>query len=556
MARGIDDKPLSDVAYDVHNVLYARYADDVMRWIAVTHCGTMHGQLLARGLPTSVAGDAVLEVARQWVAGAEHTRIAAALPDPEILALTERQHQGRQLVERMRPDIGGIYDFGAQYGERRERRMPIERAQYEVGAWVAQWPQYTNGVNPWPPPAVPPADLSRLLVEPNRRYFRNDSGRFQWREISLFSCLARVLRGEGESHVRPLLREARAMGFTITRQFGTLWGDYWRDFLQGPNLPGFWDGLHWLANAHLEEGLYMRFCYLAALDPFGGRWDESRRDIFQGAVRDRAVAYLLDAARELAQYPHIVGELINEPDHTGFRDSWHLFPGIARQMKAVAPGQLLCAGEDNRGRGVVAPFDYADAHLPRDMAVHGWHWIKRCGEHPVVDQDVMPFVAGENVNMGEARRDGRTGDVERQPANCFGAAAVSRARRMGGICFHWDGGLWTTPMRPETVACAQAWHAGLDAFPMLTDGMWRGHWSREQGNYWDQRPYPGSDDLGLVKQHVERGEGPWRVFGCGGHSVTFPYAHGYDPARHLESPATRVGGNDAGRFSVSVYGRL
>jgi hypothetical protein len=164
-----------------------------------------------------------------------------------------------------------------------------------------------------------------------------------------------------------------------------------------------------------------------------------------GVIRS---TFVIDAAQRIGGASHVVGELANEPAQIGMRNSWAALAALGRKVKAVAPTMLLCGGEDNEGRLLVAPFDFADAHLDREHAVQGWQWLKRrLSEHWVIDQPEdqrgkglpadfvrMPFVAGENRNMGEERADGNRGDgPETQPSVCFGVAALSRARRLGGV---------------------------------------------------------------------------------------------------------------------------
>lgn len=438
----------------------------------------------------------------------------------------------------------------------------------DAGPWEHFTPGGTSGARPEPPPVRPPPVLPpdsslRLTVErSNRRYFSAGGYRFDWREISAFSLLSRLLTGEDE-YVRAWLHARRAEGFTVSRVILTLDGDYWtqspydRSFRCAPDMPHYWAALDHLVSLHAEAGLYLRACFLGALEPFGGVWYPDRRDVYAGPVRDRAEQFVVEAAQRIGGNPNVIGELANEPTQIGMRRAWEngALVELGKRVKRVAPLMLLCGGEDNDAAGVVAPFDFADAHVDRSRGVHGWEWIKRVGEHPTVDQDTMPFVSGEPINMGEPRADGRTGDIEPQPANCFGAAAVGRARRMGGQCFHWDGGLWTTEPTELTMACLTAWHAGLDAFPMLTENMWRGHWSAAQGSYWVRDIYPAADDVDIVDAHVTRGRGPWRVFGCGPYSVAFPQPIEWTWTKNLTAPATRMAFNGAGHYPVAVYRR-
>lgn len=430
--------------------------------------------------------------------------------------------------------------------------------------------RFYTGPGPWEtfqtsgpvhPPSPPAGPLTRLRVEGNRRYVANAAGRFDWREISAFSLLSRLLTGETR-YVADWLHRRKAEGFTVTRVILTLDGSYWihsphgRSFRCAPDMPGYWAALDTLAVLHADAGLYLRACFLGALEPFGGVWWPDRRDVYEGEVRRKAEAFVVDAAQRLHAYEHVIGELANEPTQIGMRHAWDngALVSLGKKVKAVAPSMLLCGGEDNDGKGVTEPFDFADAHMDRSRGVEGWQWVKRSGEHPAADQPVMPFVAGEPINFGEARADGRTGDVEAQPSVAFGAAAVGRSRKWGGQCFHYDGGLWTTEPQDVTKRCIAAWHQAFDAFPMLTDNLWRGHWGLPRGDYWKDQ-WPDTDDARAVEQFVKDGRGPWRAFGCGPYSVVFPQPKGWAWRRCLEADAERVAVSEDGVFDVAVYRR-
>ena len=494
-----------------------------------------------------------------------HGRYLCAEPDGSVVANRERVGAWEAWDLVLTPDGGvalksahGRYLVAEQGGGGDVR---ADRAN--LGPWETFTPSEPMGGAAPGKPVTPAGPLSRLRVEDNRRYFRNDAGRFDWREITAFSLLSRLLVGEVD-YVRQWLRNRRAEGFTITRVILTLDGDYWtrsplggRSFRCAPDMPGYWAALEQLAALHAETGLYMRACFLGAVEPFGGVWYPDRRDVFEGSVRAKAEQFVVDAAQRLGAHAHVVGELANEPTQIGLRHAWDngAIVSLGRKVKAVAPSMLLCGGEDNDARGVTPPFDFADAHMDRGKEVAGWQWVKRSGEHPAADQMTMPFVAGEPINFGESRADGRgDGDVEKQPAVAFGAAAVGRARRWAGQCFHWDGGLWTTEPKPETAACIRAWHQGMNAFPMLMDGVWRGHWGLSRGDYW-RDVWPDTDDPRAVEEHVRSGRGPWRAFGCGPFSVVFPQPKGWDYTRNLDAPAQRVALNTDGVFDVAVYRR-
>jgi hypothetical protein len=433
------------------------------------------------------------------------------------------------------------------------------RGYSSPGLWETFRPTQPLGGGPTPVPVGP---LSRLRVESNRRYFANDTARFEWREITAFSLLSRLLRGETD-YVRRWLQARRTEGFTITRVILTLDGSYWaggqnplgQNFRCAPDMPGYWQQLHQLALMHVEAGLYMRACFVGAVEPFGGIWYPDRRDVWDGNVRSRGEAFVVEAAQRLEAFANVVGELANEPTEIGLRQGWDngALVSLGRKVKAVAPRMLLCGGENNEGRGVTAPFDFADAHVDRSQGVAGWQWVKRQGEHPTADQTVMPFVSGEPINFGEPRVDGGR-DRESQPAVAFGTAAVGRSRKWGGQCFHWDGGLWTTEPKPETLACIRAWHRGMDAFPMRLENVWRGHWGLAAGDYWRDN-WPNDDNPDSVERFVREGRGAWRAFGCGPDSVVFPQPKNWDYVRNAEVAVERRGFCDEGTFDVAVYRR-
>ncbi|MEZ5420513.1 MAG: hypothetical protein R2708_24660 [Vicinamibacterales bacterium] len=144
--------------------------------------------------------------------------------------------------------------------------------------------------------------------------------------------------------------------------------------------------------------------------------------------------------------------------------------------------------------------------------------------------------------------DGRNDEVERSPAVAFAYAAVSRARQFS-TNFHFDGGLWTTTPRPETLAAITCYMAALDVFPMLTGTRWR---EDDPESYWTRVPPP-TDDPAAVLAHVQGGRGPWRIFGTGPYSVAFPEPSGWDWRSRLTAPADRLASCSDGRFEAAVY---
>lgn len=464
----------------------------------------------------------------------------------------------------------------------------VDREYRIPGPWETLAPSkpLSGGANAGPGPPPPSGPLDALTVEGNGRFFTVGGTRYDLREISSFALQSRMLRGEAESVVRPLLRAYRANRFTQTRVILTLDGGYWTDVNEAggaaraigyslrsaPDMPGFWESLHALVAMHAEEGLRTRLVILGALEPFGGVWDPvARRDIFQGDVRRRAREFAHEVARQMAGYPHVLLELANEPAAIGMKDSAVALGELACQVKAIAPGLMLNTG-DIAGMEPVEPMyrcaDSVDMHGPRDVGLDGIEAAKRWGEVPVRDQQVrpMPAMSGEPANACEPRLDGRGGgwsQVLREPIASYAYAAVSRVRQFY-TNFHLDSGLYSIPWKPETQACIDAYHAGLDAIPLMEGDRWRGHWGLNRGDYWSDRLWPvsdrhpdGTDDPAEVEDWIRRGRGAWRAFGLGDYSVLFPTRSTpeFDWRPFLEAPAERTTFMVNGRYVVGIHRR-
>lgn len=455
----------------------------------------------------------------------------------------------------------------------------VDREYRSPGPWetfATSAPLPVGG--PRPPPTGGP--LAALTVEGNGRFFTVGGARYDMREVSNFAAVSRVLRGEGESLVRPLLRGFRAQRFSQTRVILTLDGAYWTDpnesggaaraigysLRSAPDMPGYWDAVHTVVRMHAEEGLRVRLVIIGALEPFGGVWDpQARRDIFQGEVRRKAREFAHEVARQFAGYPHVLLEIANEPAAIGMKDSAVALGELTCQVKGLAPGLMVNTG-DIAGMEPVEPMyrcaDAVDEHGPRDTGLDGIEAAKRWGEVAVRDAQVrpMPALSGEPANFCEPRLDGRGGgwnQVHREPIAAYAYAAVMRVRQFGGVNFHYDGGLYSNPPKPETVPCIEAFHAGLDAIPMMEGERWRGHWGLNRGDYWSDRLWPDTDDVRVIEDWVKRGRGAWRAFGLGPYSVLFPTraTPEFDWRPFLEAPAERTTFMVNGTYAVGIHRR-
>lgn len=409
-----------------------------------------------------------------------------------------------------------------------------------------------------PPPPPAPSTLGHVGVEDNKRWFRTETGRLDYREYTAFSLLGQLQHGD-EGSVRANLQGMRQRGFTVARVLVTYrYNGPWA----GPEQPNFYPSLDRLLQIAGEEGMYVRLVYIGGLDSWGGVWDPVRRtDIFKGSVRAGAEAFVREITGHVCGRPGLLIELANEPGQIGMRDSFHLLQAMGHEVNAICPSLIQGGGavdgpNDQDIRLAVPPFDYVDAHIERRTGVRGFEWVKRSGEYALIDQDLSngwrgPFISGEPINFVE----GRSNDAEQSPSVAFAYAAVSRARHYN-TNFHYDGGLYGRLPEERTNESVRCYHAALDAFPMATDGKWRGHWGLAAGDYW-QNVWPDTDDIRGVEDHVARGLGPWRAFGAGIFSVLFPEPEGYNYQVAVEGGVAveRVASCDAGAFQASVYRR-
>lgn len=412
-------------------------------------------------------------------------------------------------------------------------------------------------VPPPDPPGPGPITLTQLRVEGNKRWFANDAGRFDYREYSAFALLGMLQHGD-EAGVRANLQGARAMGFTVARVFLAY---RYNGPHAGPDQPDYFNNLTRLIRMADAEGMYLRLTFIAATEPWGGVWYQDRRDIWSGSVRAGGEQFVMDTTRHICGQPGVIGELANEPGQIGMRESFHELVALGRRVKEACPSLILGGGavdgpNDQDPTFAVEPFDYVDAHIERRTAVQGFEWVKRSGEYTLIDQQDLPtswkgpFISGEPINFIGGRGD----DRDESPSVAFAYGAVSRARHYN-TNFHFDGGLYgRLPEGERGLESVRCYHAALDAFPMLTDTKWRGHWGLGAGDYWKDF-WPNTDDVRAVEQHINDNRGPWRAFGSGIFSVLFPEPDNWNYNVQAEVPVTQVATCNAGAFQASVYRR-
>lgn len=432
-------------------------------------------------------------------------------------------------------------------------RLLVSQRGLQIRASAIIWS--TPPIDPGPDPDPGPAPLlPRLRVGADKRWLETVEGaRFDYRDKSAFSLLGRLLRGE-EAYVREYVRWARNERFTVLRVFAC--NPPGLEAASGPEMAGFWPALDRLVEIFAEEGMYLRLCFVAQLESFGGVWQGHTVDIYQDPVKSRCEQFCVEVASRYRDVPHLIAELFNEPVNIGLRRSQSAVIALSGKVKAVAPELLLMGGHYEDTTMCARPFDLVTVHFYRAMEVQGFNWIKRSSEYAPVQQRSqavpMPALSGECANLGQWRKDGHNGDVVRDASASFAYGAMSRAHQYLA-CFHSDDGLYTDLPEPITVDHIRAFHAALDAFPMLTGNPWTGHHGHGAGDFW-RDVWPPSDDI--AEQWIRDGNGPWRAYGTDRFSVCFPEPKNWNWQSAAEAPMERVAASQLGDFDAAVYRRL
>lgn len=401
--------------------------------------------------------------------------------------------------------------------------------------------------------APPPITLERLVVESNKRWFGTSAGREDYREVSAFSLLAQVIY-EGIESADAWMAEWQSLGYNAGRVAASF-TLYPGGQLDPERTPGYWEAVHALNQRAGERGFRIRWTLWMASEPWGGVWHPDRRDIWSGSVRAGGEAFGRRFVTETRHYPHILYELANEPGEIGMRDSFDELIAFGREVKALAPDVLLNAGSpqhEGDQRFTREPFDFLDAHLPREYINHeSWVSSKRKTDHPLVqphDQPTrMPFIEGEPTNF-DGPIPGR-GDYDPSTASAFCAAAVSRLTS-SYMTFHYDGGIYGERPSGLVRTLADAFRRGLDMVPMFdTYQLWRGHHAESSVR---RAPFAPDDDPRSVQQHVDRGN-LWRVVGAGNIFVGLLEHKDFNMQRYADRPITTLHREVFGNYACGVY---
>ncbi len=380
-----------------------------------------------------------------------------------------------------------------------------------------------------------------LRVTRDSPWFVGVDGPSDYREISAFSLYSRWLQGQHE-HVRAWARRAAAHGVSSVRVILTLDGPYWvaqprewfgHGLASGPHVPGFQEQLVPFVRAMAAEGLRVRAVLLGDLHMFvaESHWPrlQARADVLDQQSRARVREYVRQVVTTLANEPGVIWEVANEYANIGLGESDPFVVELGELVKSLDPDALMNYSAPRDGRTLVtqwmqAPADFVSVHVSRDRGDHGYRWL-----HDTVDVAArtsahavrMPLLSGEPLNFGDARRDGRQGDVEPSPAVAFAYGAASRLVRFS-TNFHHDDGLWTAGWGGATERTLAAWKQGLDAVPMLATS-----------------PLSVSDAASPWKADVIGPGGPVFLAANGAYSLAAGVPLGWDHAAALK-PARRM----------------
>lgn len=408
-----------------------------------------------------------------------------------------------------------------------------------------------------PEPEPLPITIRPLRVRGNGgspRWFETDQGELaDWREVSAFSLLGQVIYedlGSAGTFI-DTWRDLGYNGFRVAASF-TL---YPRGQVDPERTPGYWEAVHSLTRLAAEKNVRIRWVIFMASEPWGGVWHPDRRDIWSGSVRDGGNAFARRFVSEIRDYPNVILEIANEPAEIGMRDSFDELIDLGREIKNIAPGQLLAAGSpahEGDQRFTRRPFDYLDSHLPREYVAHeSWGSTKRKTDHPQVqphDQPTpMPFSEGEPTNF-DGPIPGRS-DYDQSTASAFCAAAVSRLTS-SYMTFHYDGGIYGQLPSPQVQELARAFVRGLEAVPQFeTYQLWRGHHPESSVR---RAPFAPDDDSRVVEEHVNRGN-LWRAVGSRNILVGLMEHKDFDIRRYADRPLTTIHREVFGNYACGVY---
>jgi hypothetical protein len=377
--------------------------------------------------------------------------------------------------------------------------------------------------SPDPPPDAPVAavrhDLPVLGVPHGSRFFHAPDGAVvDYREATAMG-LYRLWLDDDREKVDALLSYFRSRKINAIRPLFNLTSDYWinqhRHNSHVDDGDHFWGQLVPFINHVASFGIYTRCCLFGGVERFVGHqldWS-TRPDVVSGhtdviAAMHVYVDQFIETTRDVSS---VLYEIANEPAQIGFGDNSQVVIELGAHVKDLAPNRLMNLGastDEDSLHYCTAPADFLDEHLRR---VESWDYMASCKrliEQHGIDQQTMPFLSGEFMNLGSiVKPGGDLADGTPSTATAFCSAAMLRLKRCIPS-FHAHGLLACDVPNTITDTSLIAWSKALDLIPIEFPG-------NGCNGHWDCSPF--SDDIfPPTEEATDEWDGPVRIFGLAG----------------------------------------
>lgn len=375
------------------------------------------------------------------------------------------------------------------------------------------------------PPSDPPVvavtnDLPVLSVKHQSRFFhRPDGGVVDYREATAMG-LYRLWLDDDRTRVDALLSYFQSRKINAIRPLFNLTSDYWiernRHNSHIDDGDHFWNQLVPFINHCASFGIYTRCCLFGGIERFvGHQLDWARRpDVVSDApdVITKMHTYVDQFVGTTKDVPSVLYEVANEPAQIGFGSNSMVVRHLGEQIKDLAPDRVMnfgAATDEDSLFYCEIPADFLDEHLRR---MEDWDYMASCKrliEQHGLDQQSMPFISGEFMNLGNVTRPGRS-DADGTPSTATALCSAAMLRLKRAIpAFHATCLLPCDVPDATTDAALVAWSTALDLIPMTFPGDGcNGHWSHCS-------PFD-ADIFPPTEEETDAWPGPVRIFGLNG----------------------------------------
>lgn len=378
-------------------------------------------------------------------------------------------------------------------------------------------------------------DLPLLSVRQGSRFFYAANGSiFDYREATAMG-LYRLWLDDERTKVDSLLSYFKSRKINAIRPLFNLHGSYWIDKHRHNSHVDdgdhFWGQLVPFINHIASFGIYTRCCLFGGVERFVGHE-------LDWVHRPDVISNNHDAIAKMHQYVHqfvgttrdltsVLYEVANEPAQIGFGDNSRVIVELGQLAKELAPNRIMnfgAATDEDSLFYCASPADFLDEHLRR---IEDWDYMASCKrliEHPGIDQQTMPFLSGEFMNLGSVITPGGSlADGTPSTATAFCSAAMLRLKRCIPS-FHAHSLLSCDVPNSVTDAAVVAWSKALDLIPITFPG-------NGCNGHWDCSPFR-ADIFPPTEEATDAWDGPMRIFGLDGGDgylgVTIREPAGYD----------------------------